>query len=331
MVQYGRPTEELERSIRGIWVALGIGVLAGSLLALIAGLFVARRMLRPLAALTDAAREVSNRGDTTVSIPVPAKNDEVRDLAETLREALHELDAARSEAELLLARQRDFVADASHELRTPLTSLIANLEMLVSSSTGESRIDADAALRSSRRMSQLVSDLLLLARADGKKTRFESLDLERIAREAVAEITPLLEARTLNAHFESVRVDGEEVALFRAIRNLLDNAVTHTPDGTTIDLNVSEQDGNVRISVEDSGPGIPESETDQIFDRFVRGHSVTTSGTGLGLSIVSAVAAAHSGKVRAHRSKLGGAGFEIVFPVNQVSTTTGTTMGRRRS
>jgi len=331
MVQYGRPAEDLERSIRGIWLALGIGVVGGSLLALIAGLFVTRRMLRPLAALTDAASEVGRTGDATVSIPVPTRNDEVRDLAETLREALHELDTARAEAEVLLARQRDFVADASHELRTPLTSLIANLEMLVSSTAGESRIDADAALRSSRRMSQLVSDLLLLARADGKRTRFEPIDVDRIAREAVAEISPLLEARTLNTRLEDTSIDGEEVALFRAIRNLLDNAVAHTPDGTTIELTVTPQGDCVLIGVEDSGPGIPEVELDKIFDRFVRGGSLSNRGTGLGLSIVSAVAAAHSGSVRAFRSKLGGAGFEILLPLNQVSTTTGTTIGRRRN
>lgn len=270
MVQYGRPTEDLERSIRGIWLALGIGVLAGSLLALIAGLLVARRMLRPLAALTGAAREVGRTGDATVHIPVPDTNDEVRDLAETLREALDELDAARSEAEDLLARQRDFLADASHELRTPLTSLIANLEMLVSSTAGEARVDADAALRSSRRMSQLVSDLLLLARADGRRTSFDTVDLGKLAHEAVAEMSPLLEGRTLSSQIEPVSVTGEEVALFRAIRNLLDNAVCHTPDGTDIELTLKKLDGNALITVEDSGPGIPEAELEQIFERFVR-------------------------------------------------------------
>ena len=145
---------------------LGLGVLGGAALALLAGLATARRAMEPIAELTDAAREIERTRNPSLQIPRPEADDEVAELATTLESMLHALDEARTETEAALLRQREFVADASHELRTPLTSVLANLELLEETLDGEHREAAASALRSSRRMRRLVADLLLLARAD---------------------------------------------------------------------------------------------------------------------------------------------------------------------
>ena len=145
---------------------LGLGVLGGTALALLAGLATARRAMEPIAELTDAAREIERTRNPAALLPKPQADDEVAELSNTLESMLHALDEARTETEATLVRQREFVADASHELRTPLTSVLANLELLEETLHGEQREAAASALRSSRRMRRLVADLLLLARAD---------------------------------------------------------------------------------------------------------------------------------------------------------------------
>ncbi len=170
-VQYAKTRASLDATTDRVWLLLAGGVLGGSVLALLAGLAVAGRAMRPIAGLTSAAREIAMTRDPSKRLPTPDTDDEVAELARTLDQMLRQLDAARAETQTMIQAQRDFVADASHELRTPLTSILANLELLEASLAAR---DADpeeeeivaGALGSSRRMRRLVSDLLLLARAD---------------------------------------------------------------------------------------------------------------------------------------------------------------------
>ena len=154
---------------RQVQFFLILGVLGGTVLALLAGLATAQRAMRPIAELTEAAREIERTRDPSRRLPHPEADDEVAELARTLEGMLAALDAARADTEAMLDRQREFVADASHELRTPLTSVLANLELLAEELEGEQAETAQAALRSTRRMRRLVGDLLLLARADAKR------------------------------------------------------------------------------------------------------------------------------------------------------------------
>src|SRR4051794_18073449 len=170
-VQYARPTTTLASTFGPRWRILGRGVLGGTARAPMAGIAVAGRAMRPIATLTSTARRIAAARDPSQRIPKPKRDDEVGELARPLDQMLRQLDAARSETEQLIQLQREFVADASHELRTPLTSVLANLELLqerlsrAGAATDEHEM-VDSALRSSKRMSRLVSDLLLLARAD---------------------------------------------------------------------------------------------------------------------------------------------------------------------
>ena len=233
--------------------------------------------MRPIASLTSAAREIAATRDPSQRMPKPAVEDEVGELALTLEQMLRSLDAARSEREETMQRQREFVADASHELRTPLTSVLANLELLQASLGGadqeEDREIVDSALRSSRRMSRLVADLLLLARADaGRLDRHRACDLAEIAGDAALEAAPLMGERVLTVENDrALPIDGSSDELHRMILNLLENAARHTPPDAQIDLALRREDGDAVVEVADDGPGIPAEMRTQIFDRFVRG------------------------------------------------------------
>jgi two-component system OmpR family sensor kinase len=286
---------------------------------------IARRAMRPIASLTATAREIATTRDPSRQMPEPAVEDEVGELALTLEEMLRSLDAARAEREGAMQKQREFVADASHELRTPLTSVLANLELLQASlgdpNQAEDREVVDSALRSSRRMSRLVSDLLLLARADaGRLDKHRRCDLAEVAGDAAAEAAPLMGNRTLTVDNDRpLRVEGSPDELHRMVLNLLDNAARHTPAGSTIELSLREEGGDAVVEVSDDGPGIPAAMREQIFDRFVRGEgpadTARGTGTGLGLAIVSAVAASHGGTVEALEAASGGALFRARIPL----------------
>ena len=132
-IQYARPDDDVEATIDRLWLFLAAGVLGGTALALLAGLAVADRAMRPIAALTSLARDITTTRDPSRRMPIPAADDEIGELAETMDGMLESLDEARTERERAFERQREFVADASHELRTPLTSVQANLELLQAS------------------------------------------------------------------------------------------------------------------------------------------------------------------------------------------------------
>ncbi len=326
-VQYAQSRANVDATTGRLWLFLGGGVLVGTLLAVAAGMTVANRAMQPIAALTGTARRIAGTRDPSMRIPQPESDDEVAELARTLDEMLRQLDAARTEAESTVKRQREFVADASHELRTPLTSVLANLELLESSLTDadeDEQAAARSALRSSKRMSRLVGDLLILARADaGRRGEPIECDLSVIACEAVEEVRPVAEDHhRLSAEIEpGAELQGDPDELHRLVVNLLENAVRHTPSGTRVEIRLSRQNGNARIEVADDGPGLPDGMEQQVFERFVRGagpadrHSSNGDGTGLGLSIVRAVAIAHGGEVSAGRSGSGGASFEVSLPL----------------
>jgi two-component system OmpR family sensor kinase len=315
LLQYARSDDEVGQTQARVRLFLIFGVVAGTVLALLAGLAIARRAMRPISQLTERASEIERTRDPRGRVPHPAADDEVAELARTLERMLMALDAARRDTESSLHRQREFVADASHELRTPLTSVLANLEMLADHLSGEQHEIAAAALRSSRRMRRLVADLLLLARADAGRTAARApVDLGDVLSEAAGELGPVSDGHDLRVDPHPIRVEGVRDELHRLILNLLENAIRHTPRGTEIRGTVQQQGGVVRISVEDDGPGIAPELQKRIFERFVRAGGERAGSSGLGLAIVRAVALSHGGDVRIERSASGGARFVVELP-----------------
>ena len=316
-VQYARNVSETESTVRRVELFLLLGVLGGTALALLAGLALARRAMNPIAQLTSSAAEIARTRDPSREIPQPSAEDEVAVLARTLQGMLRELDSARSETEATLARQRQFVADASHELRTPLTSVLANLELLAETLDGDQGDAASSALRSSRRMRRLVADLLLLARNDAAKpTVRERCDLAQIVVEAAGELGALADGHEIVIDARPAAVRGVRDELHRVSINLLENAIRYTPPGTEIRVGTStEPTGQVKLVVEDDGPGIPPELAENLFERFVRGAGDRGGSFGLGLAIVQSIATSHGGSVTLEPPLQGtGARFVVRLP-----------------
>jgi two-component system, OmpR family, sensor kinase len=242
--------------------------------------------------------------------------DEVRPLVDSLNDLLVRLTAA-------LDRERAFMADAAHELRTPLTALHLQLGALARAGTEAERAEAMGKLSEGmQRAIRLVEQMLALARqeprAEPVRTRFA---LDELAREAVAELIPLADARRIDlgmpeAH--SVFVRGERDAVGTLVRNLVDNAVRYTPRGGRVDVSVERSPtapAQAVIRVIDNGPGIAREERDRVFDRFYRRPGTRSPGSGLGLAIVKAIAAAHGATVELGEGADGrGLAVTVSFP-----------------
>ncbi len=281
-------------------VAQGVHVLRITLLvafpllvALIAAVSwrVVGAALRPVEALRAGAEDITG-GARPDRLPVPDSEDEIHRLAVTLNGMLHRLDSAR-------ARQRAFVADAAHELRSPLTNMRTELEVAqrLPDSTDWLSLSGDL-LTDVDRLSRLVDDLLLLARADDATTR-------AVAPAEPVELGELLAG--VAARHPSVRYDrpatalwttGDRDALGRVVANLLDNAVRHA--AATVTLTVARDGAYQLISVRDDGPGIPAADRERVFDRFTRlddARARDAGGSGLGLAIVRELVRRHGGTI----------------------------------
>jgi two-component system OmpR family sensor kinase len=316
VVQYGRRISDTEATVARVELFLLLGVFAGTGLALLAGMMIARRAMAPIAELTSTAAAIARTRDPSRRVPQSEADDEVAELSRTLEGMLRELDAARGETESTLARQRQFVADASHELRTPLTSVLANLELLADSLHGDQADAARSALRSSQRMRRLVADLLLLARSDvGRVARREPCDLAQVVVEAAGELGPVSDAHDIVLDVHPAIVEASRDEIHRLAINLLENALRHTPPGTRIRVSTDIAGGQALLVVEDDGPGVPARLAPTIFERFVRGAGDRGGSFGLGLAIVHAVAESHGGNVTLDVPQEGkGARFVVRLP-----------------
>jgi two-component system phosphate regulon sensor histidine kinase PhoR len=219
--------------------------------------------------------------------------------------------------------RRDFVANVSHELRTPLTAIRGYVEAL---SDGASADDTQRFLeiiaRHTHRMERLVSDLLRLARLDAGQETLEMVpcEVEGLARTVIADLSPALDARRQRVEVSiapgagTLRADPPKV--HDALRNLVANASSYAPEGTTIRIEAHAEDGRVALTVSDQGPGIPEEDLARVFERFYRvekSRARDPGGTGLGLAIVKHLVELHGGSVRAANRPEGGAAVTIVI------------------
>jgi two-component system OmpR family sensor kinase len=217
---------------------------------------------------------------------------------------------------------RRFVADASHELRTPLASIRGYAEL---TRRGGAELPEDVRHSLTRieseatRMTGLVEDLLLLARLDeGRELQHKPVDLSRIIVDAVsdAHAAGLDHTWDMELPQEPLEVIGDQARLHQVVVNLLANARVHTPAGSTVRVILEKQDDNVLLRVIDNGPGIPQEQMPELFERFTRGDASrtrATGSTGLGLAIVNAVVQAHHGSVTV-TSEPGKTMFTVTLP-----------------
>lgn len=295
------------------WLLFAVGA-CGVVLAAGAGTTVGRTGLRPIARLTAATERIARTDDLT---PIPVTgDDELARLTESFNTMLRALTESRD-------RQRRLVADAGHELRTPLTSLRTNMELLIASS----RPDAPAipeedmaelcsdVMAQIEELSNLVGDLVDLAREDAPETVYERVDLGEVTERALERVRRR-GAVEFDAALRPWFVYGHDAALERAILNVLDNAAKWSPAGEPVRVVMAETGrGLLELSVDDAGPGIPPEERELVFERFYRTTaSRSMPGSGLGLAIVKQVVTKHGGTIAIDISGRGGALIRIVLP-----------------
>ncbi len=308
-------------TVQGSLFQLGMILLIVTGVALVAGAFavvwIVRRSLRPLDRVAATARKVTtlplDRGEVDLGVRVPERDTDTRtevgQVGAALNQMLGHVSGALKSRQESETRVRQFVADASHELRTPLASIRGYAEL--ARRDGDDPETVTHALRrvesESARMSTLVDDLLLLARLDsGRPLSAEEVDLSMLIIDAVSDARVAGPTRRwqLDLPADPVTVTGDGARLHQVLANLLVNARTHTPAGSTVSCGLRTEAGpdglSAVITVTDDGPGIPAALQPEIFNRFVRGDSSRSraaGSTGLGLAIVAAVVGAHHGSV----------------------------------
>ena len=293
-----------------------VPIAAGSLVSLLFAALLAWYFARPIRNLRTAFDAVAGgRLETRIGSSMGRRNDELADLGK-------DFDYMAGRLQSLLDAQRRLLHDVSHELRSPLARLQAAADLIRQQPERGAefveRIERDTA-----RMDTLVGELLKLARLDAGMTG--KLDEEVDMREIVADIADdarlELEAKgcTIDVDIDS-RPDGMLVAgshelLFRAIENVVRNAVRHSPDRSTVAIAMHAVDGRLGINVADRGPGVFDGDLAAIFDPFFRSGAGRTEGYGLGLAITRRVAEAHGGKVFAANRPGGGLVVTLELPV----------------
>ena len=314
--------------ILGDLLTLELVVTGGALVvALVLGWWLVRASLKPLRDI-EATADAITAGQLTERVPGDQARTEVGRVArafnvmlERIQLAFMERDRKEEALHASEGRMRRFVADASHELRTPLAAVRAYADLFdrgASDRPDDLRRLVGGIQRESLRMSDLVEDLLLLARLDeGRPLRMEAVDLAAVAAESVAT------ARELGAEWPvtleaqpGVEVRGDPLRLRQVLDNLLSNVREHCPPGTTTRVHVGAESAAAVLTVSDDGPGF-DVEASQLFERFFRAEASRSrrhGGAGLGLAIVAAIVDAHGGTVAAGRSPSGGACFVVRLP-----------------
>jgi two-component system, OmpR family, sensor kinase len=301
-----------------------VGVIVLVLLAIVAAILLAQS-LRPLRRIAVTADAIA-AGDLTARVPYAPQRSEIGRLATALNRMLAEIETAFGQRDATESRLRQFLADASHELRTPLTSIRGYAELFRRGADHRPE-DLAKVMRAiedeATRMTLLVEDLLLLARLDDAaplERRPVALDdLVESAIEAARAVEP---DRMLQFEFADrpIVIAGDERRLRQVIDNLLANIREHTPPDTAAFVSLRAAGDEVIVTVEDTGPGIPDDERELVFDRFFRPDAPRErrlGGAGLGLAIVRSIVTAHGGEISVRSARPHGSIFEIRLPIEK--------------
>jgi two-component system OmpR family sensor kinase len=292
-VAVGQPTAIRDESATNsaLRTVLPLAALIPCLTLLVA--IVIHRTLRPVLRLAD--RLDAKRSDDFEKLPLDGMPAELRPFIASINRLLVRVGT-------MVDQNRRFIADAAHELRTPITALGIQAENLDRIDLPpQSRARLDVLIEGIRRIAHLLEQLLAHARYDtGPATDAAVTAFDHIARECVADLLPIAAARIVDlgfARLEAVSVRGDATALAVMLRNLLDNALRHTPAGGRVDVYLYRDGNNAVVRIEDTGPGIVPADLERVFEPFFHGGRPTDEGTGLGLSIVRRIVDGRDGRI----------------------------------
>lgn len=315
LVLVAAPYRQFEAILAQLRLLLAVSGSIGLVLALVSGWALARRMLSPIADITETARAIALSQGFSRRLRQPSARDEVGLLALTFNEMLTSLEAA-------YATQRRFVADASHELRGPLTVIRGNLELL-EQFPGMPAAERERALADARqeveRLSRLVSDLLSIARADaGQRLALSKVELDALLLDVYRQVSPQASGVELALDkLDQIAVSGDSDRLRQLIFILVDNALKYTPSPGRIRLSLSQETDWALLMVTDSGIGIPPQDLPHIFDRFYRADAarkLDPTGSGLGLAIAEWIVKEHGGEIEVQSTPGQGSRFTVRLP-----------------
>jgi signal transduction histidine kinase len=306
-----KPKTELTQRLIPLLQRLAIASLGGIIVAGLLGLYLSRRITRPVLALSRATDEIA-RGSYDVDLPPVRGGDEIGHLADSFRQ----MAARLSDAE---RQERNFLMSVSHELRTPLTAIRGHVDALregVAEDPEAREASLEVIAREGARLERLVGDVLDLAKLEAHRftVHTEEVDMERLCDQAYNSFGEEARRRSIDyaKRFEAqptIVSDGDRV--LQIISNLLSNAFRWTPDGGRVQLELSAANGRVSVAVDDSGPGVAVDEQERIFRPF---WSRDDSGTGLGLAIAHELAGALGGSIALDSRPGEGSRFELVLP-----------------
>jgi signal transduction histidine kinase len=307
------PLDGLRAETAELRRALGAGVVAALIVAVVGGWIVGRQTLKPLGAMAAQASAISE-DDPDARLRTPNPRDELGRLAHAFNGLLDRLARA-------LQAQRQFMADASHELRTPVSVVCTTAQVALSRDTRSAedyRESMTIVAEQSVHLSRLVNAMFLLSRAEARGLPLvpEAVYLDDLVAESTRALRVLARERDITVGAEgdtAVTFIGDDMLLRQLIRNLLDNAVRHARSGGVVTARVHRAPEAITIRVADDGDGVPEAHRQRIFDRFVRLGSAY-AGAGLGLPIARWIAEAHGGTLILESTGSQGSVFTVTFP-----------------
>ena len=335
----GYPLAELRDLLDNLYLTFLILIPIAVLISLVGGYLLAKNALRPVDEIVTQARKISAE-NLDLTIPVRNPRDEIGRLGTTINAMLTRLHES-------FAQVRQFSADASHELRTPLTIMRGEIELALRNPKNpeEYRAVLESSLEEIMRMTAIIDNLLVLAKADQGRYHadFSEVDLGALVRELYEDSEVLAERKDIRVALREtadIRIVGDRLRLRQLILNLIDNAIKYTPQGGRVTLALGRENGSARIEVSDTGIGIPAEEQAKIFDRFYRvdkARSRELGGSGLGLSIAKWIAELHRGTITVRSSPArrvdlhGPAPAELRAPASEIGAEREVVLWRREA
>ena len=303
-------SREVNRSL--LWAGIGAAALGTALVWLLS-----RRTLAPLQSLGEAARRLG-RGDLSQRAPATGPT-EIQQLA-------HNFNAMAAELEEAERHRRNLTADIAHELRTPLSNIQGYLEAIKDGLVQSTPETLDTIHGQALQLSRLVEDLRLLAQVESGDLLLDvaRVSPEELLRSCIDAVRPRADAKTValtidvDPDLPALEIDGARIS--QVVGNLLENAITHTPQGGAVTVSARAESGHVEVSVGDTGPGIAPEDLPRVFDRFYRAdpsRSRDTGGSGLGLTIARRLTEAHGGTIAVNSVPGGGSRFSVRLPAGQ--------------